>query len=516
MSSAVAQYVVPSARTIPDETVRLVLDAINTGVAMPDNTRGITIGSGLIGYELEAPAKVIVPVITPLVNMIPRRQGTGIDQVHWKAITSFDTGHVVGALTNAAILPPAVTYSTASMVNIMASIALSNTVDFEAQWYGMSLEGDVRARRVAELLYQLKMLEERWVINASQLLMAPAAPVLSTATTGGSVTASTYSFCVTANNAQGETVAGAQSYITTTGATSTITVTIFTVWQATFYNVYAATGVVSGTPASTANLWQQTTLSGVGNAPQPGYNASVPLASGGSIPSGEIMGALVTLTLTAAVIGSATAHPPAVNGAKSNIDGGGNIKMWDGLLAQILNNTTSANGQTLQAFAGQPAAASGLLALADIDNMLEAMYSGAAGDPDFLIMHPVTHRKVTNLIVSSNSFRYVVDANQPADQARLTAQYRVGHYLNTATGKEIPIIPDRYCPMDTIVALPMSIPYPVPEITNAVELECNREYWGVDFAVVASQYSFADYVNHTLKLYFLGGAGTLRGILPSA
>ena len=70
--------------TIGDETVALVREA------MGDTTRTITMASGLVGYELETPAKVIVPVVTPLVNMLPRRRGNGTDIVHWKALVVAD------------------------------------------------------------------------------------------------------------------------------------------------------------------------------------------------------------------------------------------------------------------------------------------------------------------------------------------------------------------------------------------------------------------------------------------
>ena len=42
--------------TISDETVALVRQA------MADTTRAITTTSGLLGYELQTPARVIVPV----------------------------------------------------------------------------------------------------------------------------------------------------------------------------------------------------------------------------------------------------------------------------------------------------------------------------------------------------------------------------------------------------------------------------------------------------------------------
>jgi hypothetical protein len=152
----------PLGPTISDETVELVRQA------MADTTRAITMTSGLIGYELETPAKIIVPVITPLVNLLPRRRGRGIDVVHWKAITSFDTARNWGVVADGAT-PSQVTYAVAALQNTMQTIGLMNSVTFQAQWRGRSLEADVRARRAAELLYQLKMTEERWLLDQVHL-----------------------------------------------------------------------------------------------------------------------------------------------------------------------------------------------------------------------------------------------------------------------------------------------------------------------------------------------------------
>ena len=55
-------------------------------------------------------------------------------------------------------------------------------------------------------------------------LAAPAAPVPTTATTGGTVAAGTYPVVVTYVNGAGETVGSAAGSVTTTGTTSTITV----------------------------------------------------------------------------------------------------------------------------------------------------------------------------------------------------------------------------------------------------------------------------------------------------
>jgi hypothetical protein len=496
----------PTGPTISDETVALVREA------MADTTRAITTASGLIGYELEAPAKVIVPVITPLVNLLPRRKGAGIDVVHWKAITSFDTARNWGVLADGGT-PSQVTYAVAQLQNTLQTISLMNQVSFQAQWRGRSLEADVRARRVAELLYQLKMTEERWILGASAYLMVPPAPVLATATTGGTVAAGTYWVKVTAKNAQGETTGSAAAKIITTGTTSTITISIFTVPNATQYNVYIASG--ASYPGDAA-AWLQAGISGA-NAPQPAIGASVTLADGATVmPSGEVNPAIVTVTLTAPPATSGTALSSiASNTAKTYVDGSGNVLMWDGLIAQALGNASTGNGATLGAQVAQPAAATGVLALSDIDNLLASMYLQAAGDPDYIVMNPLDNVRLTNLVVGAGQLRYVVQAGDSADQGQLTAQYRVTRYLNKSTGKEMPIILDRYCPQGHIVFLPVSIPFPVPEVSNAVEIETNQEYWGVDFAITDSNFKFADYVDETLKVYFLGGLGVLRGIYPS-
>ncbi len=496
----------PGGATISDETVSLVRQA------MADTTRAITTASGLLGYELETPAKVVVPVTTPLVNLLPRRRGAGVDIVHWKAITSFDTARNWGTLSDGGT-PSAVSYAVAALTNPIQSIALMNSVTFQAQWRGRSLEADVRARRVAELLYQLKIVEERWVLGASAYLMTPPAPVLATSASGGTVAAGTYWVKVTATNAQGETTGSAVTKIVTTGSTSTVTITIFTVPNATEYNVYVGSG--STQPADAA-MWLQSGLSG-SNAPQPSIGANVTLADGATVmPSGEVNPAYLTVTLSAPPATSGTAlSTVSANTAKTFVDGSGNVLMWDGLIAQALNNATTANGATLGAQVAQPLDATGKLALADIDNLLAAMYMQAAGDPDYIVMNPLDSVRLTNLVVSGGQLRYVVDASDKADQANLMAPYRVTRYLNKSTGREMPILLDRYCPQGCMVFLPMSIPFPVPEVSAAVGIETNQDYWGVDFAVVDSNYKFASYVDETLKVYFLGGLGVIRGIYPS-
>ncbi len=103
------------------------------------------------------------------------------------------------------------------------------------------------------------------------------------------------------------------------------------------------------------------------------------------------------------------------------------------------------------------------------------MYQQAAGDPDVLVMNPVDNVKLTNLVVAAGQLRYVIDVAKSSENAHITAPVKVAAYLNKVTGKEIPIMLDRYCPMGTMLFLSLSLPYPVPEIDQAIEIETNQE-----------------------------------------
>src|SRR4051812_41995635 len=53
-----------------------------------------TATSGITAYDLEAPAKLLFPVLTPLRNEIPRTSGKGGIQANWRAVTGINTGRM--------------------------------------------------------------------------------------------------------------------------------------------------------------------------------------------------------------------------------------------------------------------------------------------------------------------------------------------------------------------------------------------------------------------------------------
>lgn len=122
------------------------------------------------------------------------------------------------------------------------------------------------------------------IVTAIELggLAAPTGLALTTATTGGTLAASTaYEYQVTAVNAVGETLASALVSVTTgsTTSTNTITATWNPVYGATSYNIY---GRVSGSIAKIANVTSPT------------YTDTGSVAPSGALPTQNTTGAVGT------------------------------------------------------------------------------------------------------------------------------------------------------------------------------------------------------------------------------
>lgn len=154
--------------------------------------------SGLTMYSLEAPAKLLVPQITPLRNEIPRVTGGQGIQANWRAITGVNTGALSigvaegrrGGVHNA---------SSADYFAKFVQLGIEDSVTFEAQLAGEGFD-DVKARASQATLMAM-MLGEEQVLLAGQGtfgLGTTPTPVLTTATTGGAIAADTavYVKCV--------------------------------------------------------------------------------------------------------------------------------------------------------------------------------------------------------------------------------------------------------------------------------------------------------------------------------
>jgi hypothetical protein len=494
---------------------RETINALQAGTITRDQAY-VGSNANWTGYYLEPAAKYIFPLNTPVKNMLPRVASVGTDILNWRAILDVfgGSGPSVGNfILQQQGTPQKLTYNWANLSNVFKMIAAQDVVTFESEIYGRMFEPDVRAKVAAKLIPALMLGQETWYLNAAQKLWPPAPPSnASTATTGGTVAAATNWIIVTAVNANGETLAYGGSTptaasIVTTGATSTVTVSINRVPNAVSYNVYVGTG--STQPANSA-MWKQSATTQFGGA------------SALNDPGGLAQG-YFTVTATAAFATSGTAYSTIVTAGntavafKSTDANTLNAPLtFDGIQSLIYLNagtgsTIGVGGET--ALVRQASANDKKLIQDDIDSLLEAMNLNAQADPEYLLCSIRDHKKLTQIVANGTNFRVTSD-NSRMDS--LTGGARATKYINQTTGRVMDIVMVPYLMQGTIIALSMNIPFPVAEIEKPpLRVEYNRDLWAVEYPPDQShptQWMYSAFGNESIVAQYIGGLGAITGI----
>lgn len=474
---------------------------------------GTTLSTGFLGYDLQAPAAMLIPFLTPLLNMTPRQQGVGIDVHHWKAVTDLFGGNgpqsVIGAVDDGGT-PSFVSRSVVPLSNTFQTIALQDSLTFQSEWRGMSFEGDLRALFTAQLLYALKLVEENWLINMSDYLWTPPPPLVTTATTGGSLASTNpYWFAVTAVNANGETLSTGilGPYAIASGSTGSITLTLFTVANnTTKYNVYAATA--ASKPAASA-MFLQSAASNFGSASALNQPA---------LPTiGSFTATMTSLTSTGTALSAVAANTAMIKPSAGNTP-----LTFQGVQALIYANAGSVSSivsgtGSLKTLVSQPAATTGYLSLNDIQLQFLNMFTTSRANPDYLFVSPQDAITITNLVTAAGNTRVVVSADNFAEQNKLIAGYRVTKIINEVTGHPVDVVSLPYLAQGTIIFGSMTFPYPVAGYNNPpFRVIYNRDYYGVDYPPTQQNptaWGFGDFVDETLVMEFLGGWSIINGIV---
>ncbi len=475
------------------------------------------------GYYLEPEAKFIVPLDTPVRNILPRVATPGIDIINWRAITDTFGGN--GPSVGAFILqqqgtPQELLYNWVNQSNVLKMLAARDLVTFESELYGRMFEPDVRAMVASKLIPMLMLGQETWYLNSAQCLWNPPPAIATASTAAGSVTGSptTYWFLVTAANANGETFAGAASSATLS-STGQIILTIFRVPNATKYNVYCGTG--SSQPANSA-MWLQGANAQFGSPTALNDPTSLGVAQG-----------YFTATMTANPATSGTSYASAVSTIQSNTLSGqinsaiafkstdpntlGQPLTFDGLQSLLYKAAGTASSLGVQGLTSLVNYVGGPLTQAAIDGLLKSMYLNARANPELMLVSIQDTTAVTKIVTNATAFR--VTQSIGTGQGSLTAGFRAVEYINPVTGRLIQILMVPYLPQGTIIFCSLTLPFPVAQITKPVfRVEYNREMWAVEYPPDQShmtQWQYAAYDNETMVIQYLGGFGILNGITIS-
>jgi hypothetical protein len=500
-----------------------VLESIGAAMGMTaDVVKDLTLTSplstGYVAYDLEAPAKLLAPRLTPLRNRIPRGRGVGTAH-RYKRITGH-TGTGTGGVGN---IRPGLTDSTTTTFGSLnfirgakisyagdeASVpylqfGLSSSVPFSAQFSGQGFQ-DIRATDRSALLWSSLLMEERLLLGGrgtaagfAGALTTPGTPTLTvrnatTGETGNTANIATLYVYVTAATAFGETVAGSANTTGMSAATGKVVDVQLTtlVTGAQQYKVYAGT-VNAAASVWTADLTIAAGASGIQAAKFGNGIGTLVVASGTA--------GAVTINFTGGGTGGAPiagSNPPASATDSSALD-------YDGLLT-ICSNPSQAGyvrhlGSTFSSNPGD-----------DYNQVFVSLYDSVKADPDEIFLYGGDRKQMSDLIkLNSNSSSYRITIEQ---EHSATIGAVVTGLQNEVTGKMVDFTVHPWIPQGISPIISWQLPLQNSEVSDVWKAFNVQDYMSLEWPVLQLAYEASSYWYGTFLCYAAAWNGCLTGIV---
>lgn len=483
------------------ETLKLLKDAYSGGLAKAGNT--VTTASGLVAYDLQAPAKNLYPVITILAKRVPRVKGKGGTATNWRQVdgitgSGWDSSGWVPEGQRAG----AMSIATSNHAATYATLGEEGALTFEAQSAAQGFE-DERARTSIRVLQKAMLKEEAAILggNASLALGTANTPTLTASGSGATLPAATYSVIVV-----GLTLEGYLNSSVSGGVATSKTVT------GQDGQTFALSG---GSGNQSANATQAITLGQT-------LTATV-AAKSGELAWAWYVGAAGSEKLqTITTVPTATFSAPlsSTNQAATAItaDNSKNANTaFDGLLTTAFKSGTS----YVKQFNGAVLTASGRGTVVEIDAMLKALWDQYRVSPSILLVNSQEQLNITNKVLQGGS------SGSPAPLLRqnvtigadgqISAGQVVSHYYNPFSlngGHMIPIVLHPNVPPGTILAWAEDLPaqYQNNNVPNVAEMHIREDWRDIEWPLVTRSYQHGIYVQETLAVYAPFAMAVLSGI----
>ena len=497
----------------------------------------VNIATGLIAYDLQAPAKNLYPVNTPIRNKMPRVKGNGDKTTHWVSVTAINgSGYDAIPYVTEGNRAGVMTLNTSPLNRPYTTFGEEINLTYEA-WSGAEGFEDEKARNAIRLLQKMMLKEENALLggNYSVALGAtPAAPTVAVASSGGSISSGTY-IC----KYVGLTYEGYRNWLAAGALIATGVPTVLTVTDpvgAQFLVNGGSSGMSSPTTAGSA-----ITSNGVIQISAtilPGAVAYAWYVDDGAAGTSTLQTVttinsvkLTALTTTGQATTAVTAdHSVNIGATVGGIQG---VTGIDGLLYAgwasngNLNSTSYSqaayvkNLPTGTAGAGTQLTATGAGTVVEIDAMLKSMWDNWQVTPTVIYANSQEIQSITTLCLSTSSaplLRYDVD---PATGFKnMVAGGVVAFYFNKfgqQGGTKIPIVIHPFLTPGTLLAMAENLPvqYQSSEVPNVAEVHYRRDYYSIDWPPRTRLFENGVYSEETMACYFPPGLGIITNIAPT-
>jgi hypothetical protein len=453
--------------------------------------------TGLTFYDLEAGAKFLYPVLTPLRNEIPRVSGRGGIQANWKAVTGINTSGirigVSGGNRGAVIAVSVADYAAA-----YRGIGLEDNVDFEAQYAGQGFE-DIRALAAKVGLQALMLGEELLLLggNGTVALGTTPTPSLTASTTGGTMTATTKFVACVALTLEGFVNASVTAGIPT---------------QVTRTNADASVDTFGGGSA------QKSAAASVATTGTTGSIAATVTAVRGAVAYAWFWGASAAASTLGAIttVNKATLTTDAGSGTQAysslpSSDNSTNNLVFDGLLTQAMKSGSNAYYKSLD---GATLTADGASGIVEIDAALKSFWDNYRLTPDTLWISSDLALTISQKILEGNAngaYRIVVNMEQGIMVGGvMVATYLNRFSMNGANVLKVRIHPNM--PAGMIFLSSNSLPYSVSGVGNVMQVRTRQEYYQIEWPLRTRKYEYGVYADEVLQHYFPPSMGVIANI----
>jgi hypothetical protein len=490
--------------------------AANAGLAMlpPDLQKAISTATGLTWYDLEPYAKLLYPVITPLRNEIKRVPGSGDTATHWKTITGVNIKNLSFGLSEGQ-RGGSVTTKTNDMVAQYKSFGLDDSVTFEADLAAQNFD-DVKQLAVDNLLRAVMIQEEQCIVggNASLALgVTPTPAVSDVATTGTLLANTTYSVICVALTLEGfvnsQPLGPVPAQVTRTNTDGS---------QSTYGGGSAQKS--ANNTVTTANDGNNTHCVAASVSP---VNGAVGYAWYWGAAGAEVLGQITTIN-SILIKANATGTQTALSLPAS--DNSQNGLIFDGLMTQILTPGSGAYVKVMAtgtAGTGTTLTGDGAGGIVEIDAAFKSFWDTARLSPQAMLVNSQELTTITKNAIAGGTapiFRFVGDMQgaTSVDQLKLTAGAVVGTYLNKYTmngGQLVQVLLHPNIPPGTIIFYSRTIPYPLSNVKNLLQMKMQRDYFQIEWPQVRPAWEYSVWARGLLQNYFLPAFGIITNIAPA-
>lgn len=505
-----------SPMNVTAETLNLMKQALSTPSESLRKT--VTTGTGLVPFDLQAPAKNLYPVSTPLRNVIPRVGGGVGTATNWKSIFSitgsgYDSmgwvpeGQRAGRMSYSAV-PKSASYKT---------LGEEDNMTFEAINAGKTFE-DIISTGVVRILQKMMLKEENAIYggNTSVALGVPATPTTAAAGSGATLPALTYDVAVVALTHEGYRNWIASGQVLATGVPLTQTVT----------GADGQTYVVKGGSSNKSAVATQAVTLGqtlsVSTTVMPGAVAYAWFVGAAGAAKLEQVTTINSAIFTAPLAGTGQLLSAVI------ADNSKNDLAFDGLVYTAINaflTGGAGNGAYLKQMAtgtagtGTFLTSSGRGSVVEIDDMLLSMWNNFQISPTVLWCNAQEIRNITSKVLSNASgplLRYDVDANGKNPYV-IMANGVVEMYFNPYAlngGYKIPIKIHPLIPAGVIMGWTENLPaqYQNNETPNVAEMKIRADYYSLEWPIKTRAREYGVYAEEVLAVYAPFALGMISNI----